>query len=81
MPIMKMTPEGLNGRELADQLRKRKPSLKVIFSSGYSAESLGKDFSQGDTVFLSLPGQSIFTPTRSSGQNLPLRHAAELAAV
>jgi PAS domain S-box-containing protein len=48
-------PEGLNGRELADQLKKRKPDLKVIFSSGYSTESLGKDFSQGDTVFLPKP--------------------------
>ncbi|HVV01984.1 MAG TPA: response regulator [Verrucomicrobiae bacterium] len=48
-------PEGLNGRELADQLKKRKPDLKVIFSSGYSAESLGKDFGQDDTVFLPKP--------------------------
>jgi len=48
-------PEGLNGRELADQLKKRKPDLKVIFSSGYSSETLGKDFGQGDTVFLPKP--------------------------
>jgi CheY-like chemotaxis protein len=48
-------PEGLNGRELADQLKKRKPDLKVIFSSGYSSETLGKEFGQGDTVFLPKP--------------------------
>jgi two-component system cell cycle sensor histidine kinase/response regulator CckA len=48
-------PDGLNGRELADQLKKRKPGLKVIFSSGYSSDSLGKDFCQGDTVFLPKP--------------------------
>jgi CheY-like chemotaxis protein len=48
-------PEGMNGRELADHLKQRKPNLKVIFSSGYSAESLGKDFGRGDTAFLPKP--------------------------
>jgi PAS domain S-box-containing protein len=37
-------PGGLNGRELADKLWAEKPNLKVIFSSGYGAEALGKDF-------------------------------------
>jgi PAS domain S-box-containing protein len=37
-------PGGLNGRELADRLWLEKPDLKVIFSSGYGAEALGKDF-------------------------------------
>ncbi|HTL59554.1 MAG TPA: response regulator [Candidatus Limnocylindrales bacterium] len=48
-------PEGMNGRELAAQLKKRKPELKVIYSSGYSPESTGKDFGHNDTVFLSKP--------------------------
>ena len=48
-------PEGLNGRELADQLKKRRPELKVIFSSGYSAESLGRELTDGDTAFLPKP--------------------------
>ncbi len=48
-------PEGMTGRELAVQLRKRKPSLKVIYSSGYSPETMGRSFGQGDTVFLSKP--------------------------
>jgi PAS domain S-box-containing protein len=48
-------PEGLNGRELADQLKKRRPELKVIFSSGYSAESLGREMTDGDTAFLPKP--------------------------
>ena len=48
-------PEGLNGRELAEQLKKRRPQLKVIYSSGYSSETLGKEFGQGDTVFLPKP--------------------------
>jgi signal transduction histidine kinase/ActR/RegA family two-component response regulator len=34
-------PEGMTGLELADQLRARKPELKVIISSGYSSELLG----------------------------------------
>jgi len=37
-------PGGLNGRELAERLLADKPSLKVIFSSGYGAETLGKNF-------------------------------------
>jgi PAS domain S-box-containing protein len=36
-------PGGLNGRELATQLRAEKPNLKVIYTSGYSADLLGKD--------------------------------------
>ncbi len=35
-------PGGLNGRELADRLRKDQPGLKVILMSGYSADRLGK---------------------------------------
>ena len=37
-------PGGLNGRELAEKLWSEKPGLKVIFSSGYGADALGKDF-------------------------------------
>jgi PAS domain S-box-containing protein len=37
-------PGGLNGRELAEKLWLDKPKLKVIFSSGYGADTLGKDF-------------------------------------
>ncbi|HEV2391890.1 MAG TPA: response regulator [Verrucomicrobiae bacterium] len=48
-------PEGMTGKELAAQLKKRKPDLKVIYSSGYSPEIMGRDFGQSDTVFLSKP--------------------------
>jgi len=48
-------PEGMNGRQLATQLKNRKPDLKVIYSSGYSPESTGRDFGHSDTVFLSKP--------------------------
>jgi len=37
-------PGGLNGRELAERLWTDKPALKVIFSSGYGADALGKNF-------------------------------------
>jgi two-component system cell cycle sensor histidine kinase/response regulator CckA len=48
-------PEGLSGRQLATQLKKRKPGLKVIYSSGYSPEATGRDFGQSNTVFLAKP--------------------------
>ncbi len=35
---------GLNGRELAEELWRDNPKLKVIFTSGYGADVLGKDF-------------------------------------
>jgi two-component system, cell cycle sensor histidine kinase and response regulator CckA len=37
-------PDRLNGRELAEQLRSESTGLKVIFTSGYSADVVGKDF-------------------------------------
>lgn len=35
-------PEGLTGRDLAEQFRRQKPGLKVIFMSGYSGEVLDR---------------------------------------
>jgi PAS domain S-box-containing protein len=37
-------PGGMNGRELADKLLIEKPKLKVIFSTGYGADALAKNF-------------------------------------
>jgi CheY-like chemotaxis protein len=37
-------PDNMNGRELAETLCSERPNLKVIFSSGYSADIVGKDF-------------------------------------
>jgi PAS domain S-box-containing protein len=39
-------PDGLSGRELGLRLLQEKPSLQVIYSSGYSAEVVGEDFLQ-----------------------------------
>ena len=35
---------GLNGREVAERIWAENPRMKVIFSSGYGADTLGKDF-------------------------------------
>jgi PAS domain S-box-containing protein len=37
-------PDRMNGRELAERLWAERPKLKVIFTSGYSADVVGKDF-------------------------------------
>jgi two-component system cell cycle sensor histidine kinase/response regulator CckA len=37
-------PDHVNGRELAEKLWAERPQLKIIFTSGYSAEVVGKDF-------------------------------------
>lgn len=36
-------PEGVSGSELAERLRRKKPDLRVIYSSGYSQEIAGHD--------------------------------------
>ena len=49
-------PEGMSGNELGERLVKEDPSLKVIFTSGYSADTVGKDFVLRDGVnFLQKP--------------------------
>ena len=49
-------PGNMNGRELAESLWTERPELKVIFSSGYSADIVGKDFKlESDVNFLQKP--------------------------
>ena len=48
-------PEGLSGRELAQQLKARKPDLKVIYTSGYSSDVMGEDAELRDVKFLQKP--------------------------
>ncbi len=37
-------PGGINGRELAEKMWSAEPDLKVIFTSGYSSDIVGRDF-------------------------------------
>ena len=48
-------PGGMTGNDLAAKLRKQKPGLKVIYTSGYSSELMGKDSGANDTTFLAKP--------------------------
>lgn len=48
-------PGGVSGAELAQQLRQRKPDLRVIYSSGYSSEITGKNVDETLSVFLPKP--------------------------
>jgi two-component system cell cycle sensor histidine kinase/response regulator CckA len=48
-------PGGMSGRELAAELKKRKPELKVILTSGFNAGMMAKEPSMGDTTFLPKP--------------------------
>lgn len=48
-------PGGMSGRELAAELKKRNPALKVILTSGFNRAAVSKDWGGGDTTFLSKP--------------------------
>ncbi len=55
-------PGNMNGRELAEKLWIEQPELKVIFTSGYSADIVGKDFKlEPELNFLQKP----YHPKRS----------------
>ncbi len=54
-------PQGVTGRDLAEQLRADRPVLKVILMSGYSAEVVGKGtefFRRSKSHFLQKPCSS-----------------------
>ncbi len=46
---------GMSARQLAAELKKRKPELKVILSSGFNTAMHGQEWRIGDTAFLSKP--------------------------
>jgi two-component system, cell cycle sensor histidine kinase and response regulator CckA len=51
-------PDGMTGRDLAETLLAQKPGLKVIYTSGYSAEVVEEDFSLRKGIhFLQKPYQ------------------------
>jgi two-component system cell cycle sensor histidine kinase/response regulator CckA len=37
-------PDGMTGRDLAEKIQAEKPSLKAIYTSGYSSDIVGRDF-------------------------------------
>jgi two-component system cell cycle sensor histidine kinase/response regulator CckA len=37
-------PDGISGRQLGEKLKAENPKLKVIYTTGYSADLLGNDF-------------------------------------
>jgi CheY-like chemotaxis protein len=45
-------PDGMAGTELARILQEAKPGLKVLFTSGYDADRLAKEFPEGAAVNL-----------------------------
>ena len=52
-------PDGVSGKELAQRLLAEKPSLKVIYTSGYSQDITGEDFPlQEGENFLAKPFQA-----------------------
>jgi PAS domain S-box-containing protein len=50
-----MMPEGISGHDLAERLLAERPGLKVIYSSGYSAELLGDNALGEESYFLPKP--------------------------
>jgi two-component system, cell cycle sensor histidine kinase and response regulator CckA len=53
-----MMPEGMTGLDLAEKLKKEKPNLKVIISSGYNLEMAGEGMpTGGDIVYCQKPYQ------------------------
>ena len=52
-------PGGVSGRDLGERLLRENPQLKVIYTSGYSAEIAGNDFRLEEGVnFLTKPFES-----------------------
>ena len=49
-------PGNMNGHELAEKLQAEQPTLKVVFTSGYSADIVGENFKLGPSLnFLQKP--------------------------
>jgi PAS domain S-box-containing protein len=70
-------PESISGRDLAHKLIMDKPDLKVIFTSGYSAELIGPEFEQDqEHGFLSKPYLTDRLAQTVAAQLNPERRAA-----
>jgi CheY-like chemotaxis protein len=62
-------PGGMNGRLLADEAMRRRPSLKILFTSGHSDEAISHDGRLDDGVLL------LAKPYRKSDLALMIRTA------
>jgi two-component system cell cycle sensor histidine kinase/response regulator CckA len=52
-------PGGMRGSDLAAELKKRKPGLRVIYTSGYSSKLPEKGSERTDSIFLAKPYQPL----------------------
>ena len=50
-------PGGMTGDELAREMKRRKPDLKIIYASGYTSAFVGRNFGQDNVAFLAKPYQ------------------------
>jgi DNA-binding NtrC family response regulator len=49
-------PDGISGKQLAEKLKSENPSLRVIFTTGYSPELMGEGFEVKEGInFLQKP--------------------------
>jgi two-component system, cell cycle sensor histidine kinase and response regulator CckA len=83
-------PGGMTGDELAAEMKRRKPNLKIIYASGYTSAFVGRDFGREDVAFLAKPYQpqqvaqlirdTLDTPSKgsSSRENIPAKAAPAL---
>jgi signal transduction histidine kinase/DNA-binding response OmpR family regulator len=67
-------PGGVSGAELAQRLRQRKSELRVIYSSGYSSEVVGRQLAGNEAIFLPKPyrPQQLAQLVRQSLDSPPL---------
>jgi len=62
-------PNGVNGRELAEQLRQERPGLKVVFMSGWTGDNTGADstfFRKNNFVQKPCPADQLLEMIRKS---------------
>ena len=52
-------PGGMTGDELATELKRRRPDLKIIYASGYTSAFVGRDFGRDAITFLAKPYQPL----------------------
>jgi len=73
-------PDGITGRQLAEELRGKKDSLKIIFQTGYSGETLGDNngFLRNTNSYLlhkPCPTQALLSAVRRCLDGLPAQCA------